>query len=40
MADDFETAFPTLTDADLDVLDKLGRGARWPPASTSSARVT
>src|ERR1700722_18904406 len=24
MADDFETAFPTLTDADLDVLDKLG----------------
>ena len=40
MADDFDTAFPTLTDADLAVLDRWGRDARSPPVTTCSARVT
>ena len=41
MADDFDTAFPTLTDADMAVLDELGtRRPDGRRASTSSARAT
>ena len=40
MADDFDTAFPTLTAPTWTSWTSWGPDARWPPASTSSARAT